>query len=131
MGFDVNTAISGDITIGLWFGDHKGEWDLPALAYSFHTAFVEQVRQDLLLTDWVCMWHVLHWVQPLLTLCLLHAGLLQLLGAPACWSTLQALWPEECLGFSNGPATLPAFGCSWTGHGASIWLLLHWQQRHC
>ena len=51
MGFDVNTAISGDITIGLWFGDHKGEWDLPALAYSFHTAFVEQVRQTLLVPD--------------------------------------------------------------------------------
>ena len=60
MGFDVNTAISGDITIGLWFGDHKGEWDLPALAYSFHTAFVEQVRHNLLVTDRGCMlWHAL------------------------------------------------------------------------
>lgn len=44
VGYDINVPISGDITIGLWFGDHKGEWDSPVMAYAFHTAFVDQVR---------------------------------------------------------------------------------------
>ena len=37
MGFEIDLAITGDITLGLWFGDHKGEWDSPQLACSFHT----------------------------------------------------------------------------------------------
>ena len=39
VGFDIDLPITGDITLGLWFGDHKGEWDSPQLACSFHTLF--------------------------------------------------------------------------------------------
>lgn len=28
------------MTLGFWFQDHVAEWDPPALAYTFHTAFV-------------------------------------------------------------------------------------------
>ncbi|KAK9808786.1 hypothetical protein WJX72_003664 [[Myrmecia] bisecta] len=41
VGYEINRPISGDITIGLWFGDHKGEWDSPVMAYAFHTAFAD------------------------------------------------------------------------------------------
>ena len=112
MGFDVNTAISGDITIGLWFGDHKGEWDLPALAYSFHTAFVEQVRQNLLVTDRGCMlWS--DQVPPLLMLLTLD------------YSTCSAL----LLGQVAGALGRRMRGIQQrTAHIASTWLLLDWPQ---
>ena len=126
MGFDVNTAISGDITIGLWFGDHKGEWDLPALAYSFHTAFVEQVRQGLLMTEQGCMlWPVSSQV----TLAdAAHAGVLQLLGTLAEASCSRCgqrnAWDPAA---EHPPCQHLAAG---TGNSASIWLLMHWPWRH-
>ena len=39
VGFDIDLPITGDITLGLWFGDHKVRWDPPELACSFHTLF--------------------------------------------------------------------------------------------
>ena len=52
VGFDIDLPITGDITLGLWFGDHKGEWDSPELACSFHTLFdgtgvLRMTHQDL------------------------------------------------------------------------------------
>lgn len=41
VGFDIDIPITGDIIIALWFSDHKGEWDSPELAVSFHTLFDE------------------------------------------------------------------------------------------
>lgn len=38
---DINLAVKGDITVAMWFSDHVGEWDPPALAFAFHTSFVE------------------------------------------------------------------------------------------
>ena len=41
VGFRVNLPILGDITLGLWFGDHKSELDPPAFAYAANTAFLQ------------------------------------------------------------------------------------------
>ena len=41
MGFDLDIAVEGDIIIGLWEGDHKGQWKAPLLAYAFHTSFTD------------------------------------------------------------------------------------------
>ena len=41
MGFDLDIAVEGDIIIGLWEGDHKGQWEAPLLAYAFHTSFTD------------------------------------------------------------------------------------------
>ncbi|KFM23211.1 Formin-like protein 14 [Auxenochlorella protothecoides] len=41
LSFDVGLVVQGDVTLALWFADHVGEWEPPAAAYSFHTAFVE------------------------------------------------------------------------------------------
>ena len=38
--FDVDIPVSGDVTVALWFTDHRAEWDPPAAAYSFHTSHV-------------------------------------------------------------------------------------------
>lgn len=32
--------VQEDMTLGLWFGDHKGEWDPPILSYAFNANFV-------------------------------------------------------------------------------------------
>lgn len=39
-GFEVEQLVSGDVTVGLWFGGHKRECDPPALAYAFNAGFV-------------------------------------------------------------------------------------------
>ncbi|KAK9821793.1 hypothetical protein WJX81_005224 [Elliptochloris bilobata] len=36
---EVGVMVEGDVIIGLWLGDHKGEFDAPTLSYAFHTAF--------------------------------------------------------------------------------------------
>ncbi|RMZ53572.1 hypothetical protein APUTEX25_003394 [Auxenochlorella protothecoides] len=41
LSFDVGLVVQGEVTLALWFADHVGEWEPPAAAYSFHTAFVE------------------------------------------------------------------------------------------
>ena len=41
MGFDVDVAVEGDIILGLWEGDHKGQWEAPSLAYAFHTSLTD------------------------------------------------------------------------------------------
>ena len=33
--------LRGDVVVAIWFADHVGEWDPPALCYAFHTAFEE------------------------------------------------------------------------------------------
>ncbi|GAB4823685.1 hypothetical protein N2152v2_010731 [Parachlorella kessleri] len=38
---EINLAVKGDVTVAMWFADHIGEWDPPALAFAFHTSFVE------------------------------------------------------------------------------------------
>jgi hypothetical protein len=37
---DVNLPICGDVTVALWFTDHRSEWDPPNVAYGFHTACI-------------------------------------------------------------------------------------------
>ena len=39
--FEIGKAIRGDVTVGLFLGDHKREWDAPALAYAFNANFAE------------------------------------------------------------------------------------------
>ncbi|KAL4423739.1 hypothetical protein ABPG75_001040 [Micractinium tetrahymenae] len=39
--FELNLAIKGDVTLAMWFADHVSEWDPPALAFAFHTAFID------------------------------------------------------------------------------------------
>lgn len=39
LGFTIDIPIIGEIALGLWLDDHKGEWDPPQLACSFHTVF--------------------------------------------------------------------------------------------
>ncbi len=46
VGFRVKIPILGDITLGLWFGDHRTEHDPPAFAYAANTAFLQA---------WSCM----------------------------------------------------------------------------
>jgi len=41
VGFRVKIPILGDITLGLWFGDHRTEHDPPAFAYAANTAFLQ------------------------------------------------------------------------------------------
>ena len=41
VGFRVKIPILGDITLGLWFGDHRAEHDPPAFAYAVNTAFLQ------------------------------------------------------------------------------------------
>ena len=33
--------MAGDVTVGLFLGDHKREWDAPAVAYAFNANFVQ------------------------------------------------------------------------------------------
>lgn len=42
-GFKVNKPVHGDVTIGIWLGDHKRDRDVPAFAYQFHTALLDTV----------------------------------------------------------------------------------------
>jgi len=37
---DMNVRICGDVTVALWFTDHRSEWDPPTVAYGFHTACI-------------------------------------------------------------------------------------------
>jgi hypothetical protein len=37
----VEVAIHGDVTIGIWLGEHNRNRDVPALAYQFHTAMLD------------------------------------------------------------------------------------------
>lgn len=37
---DMNLPICGDVTVALWFTDHRSEWDPPTVAYGFHTACI-------------------------------------------------------------------------------------------
>ena len=39
--FKVNKAVHGDVTIGIWLGNHKRDRDVPAFAYQFHTALLD------------------------------------------------------------------------------------------
>ncbi|KAL4439922.1 hypothetical protein ABPG75_002923 [Micractinium tetrahymenae] len=39
--FELNLAVKGDVTLAMWFADHVSEWDPPALAFAFHTAFID------------------------------------------------------------------------------------------
>ena len=39
--FKVNKPVHGDVTIGIWLGNHKRDRDVPALAYQFHTALLD------------------------------------------------------------------------------------------
>ena len=41
VGFRVKIPILGDITLGLWFGDHRTEHDPPAFAYAANTSFMQ------------------------------------------------------------------------------------------
>ena len=34
-------VVRGDVVLAIWFQDHKSECDKPAVAYAFHTAFVD------------------------------------------------------------------------------------------
>lgn len=38
---DLNIPVKGDIVVAMWFTDHMREWEPPALAFAFHTSFVE------------------------------------------------------------------------------------------
>lgn len=40
-GFAMDCQVAGDVTVGLWFGDHKRQWDPPAIAYAFNANFVQ------------------------------------------------------------------------------------------
>ena len=40
-GFEVGRPVAGDVTVGLFLGDHKREWDAPAVAYAFNANFVQ------------------------------------------------------------------------------------------
>lgn len=51
MVFVADTLLHGDVTIGIWLGDHKRDRDVPALAYQFHTAMLDsEVSSDLSLS---------------------------------------------------------------------------------
>ena len=39
--FVTDTPLHGDVTIGIWPGSSKREQDVPALAYQFHTAMLD------------------------------------------------------------------------------------------
>ena len=41
-GFNIEAPIHGDVTIGIWLGGHKRDRDVPAFAYQFHTAMLDQ-----------------------------------------------------------------------------------------
>lgn len=38
--YEANQMVQGDMTLGLWFGDHKGDWEPPVLTYAFNANFV-------------------------------------------------------------------------------------------
>ena len=40
-GFEVGRPVAGEVTVGLFLGDHKREWDAPAVAYAFNASFVQ------------------------------------------------------------------------------------------
>ncbi len=37
----VEAAVHGDVTIGIWLGEHNRNRDVPALAYQLHTAVLD------------------------------------------------------------------------------------------
>lgn len=41
-GFNIEAPIHGDVTIGIWLGGLKRDRDVPALAYQFHTAMLDE-----------------------------------------------------------------------------------------
>ena len=41
LGFDLDLAVEGDVTLAFWRGDHKSQWEAPAFAYAFHTSLTE------------------------------------------------------------------------------------------
>ena len=44
----VEAAFHGDVTIGIWLGEHNRNRDVPALAHQLHTAMLDADQVELI-----------------------------------------------------------------------------------